>query len=169
MLINNLSDHIKEVIKSYPSLFGDDDKSKFRVLEHIFFVNGNGYRWEDGKLTIDEELKKLSDGEKQEEIKKFYEGSDKFREVQFYPLCKYAKLCTIPENVDKNYIPYIIEICNYALESPIESFCEEYMKNKNFVNTEKEIIKSILLRITNIDSKENWNKLHDFIAKDDEK
>lgn len=37
----------KALMDAYPTLFVDEDD----VLDHLFFVNGNGFKWVDGELT----------------------------------------------------------------------------------------------------------------------
>lgn len=41
------SEELRAGLLSYPSLYVDETD----VLEHLFFVNGNGYMWKDGRLV----------------------------------------------------------------------------------------------------------------------
>jgi len=44
-------DTIFESLWSYPNLFGFDELDRYRVMDHLFFTVGNGYKWKDGELV----------------------------------------------------------------------------------------------------------------------
>jgi hypothetical protein len=48
-----LEDTIAKSLHDYPSLYKDTtwEKSRLKVLDHLFLVNGNGYEWYDGYLV----------------------------------------------------------------------------------------------------------------------
>lgn len=43
-------DTIKSIIIMFPRLFS----TKLSVYNHLFLTNGNGYRWENGELIMEE-------------------------------------------------------------------------------------------------------------------
>ena len=61
-----IADYISKIIQEYPTLFKDVDyeKSKLKVLDHIFFTNGNGLELaktenpKDGGYAVEDKMKK---------------------------------------------------------------------------------------------------------------
>jgi len=51
-------DFVDDALFRYPSLWFKDEFYEYRVMEHMFFVIGNGFDWENGELTSNYEERK---------------------------------------------------------------------------------------------------------------
>ena len=102
-----VKDNLKILLLNYPELF----PNAFSVYHHWFCVNGNGYEWKNGEL-VNAYDNNLEDVEKSVtnqvdsrmtdfEIKKESRFSTSFH---FYPLCKYAKICNIPDDIKNDWL-----------------------------------------------------------------
>ncbi len=91
----NYADTLADCLKNYPIVFGDE----YDVLEHLFFVNGNGYEWNDGclidpypepSLVAQLGLEFVADA----------------REVphRIYRICKYAKILSLPDDIQPDWL-----------------------------------------------------------------
>jgi hypothetical protein len=132
MKLNTL---ICSAILNYPSLHKDENfhKSKLKVLDHLYFVIGNGFRWKNGQLVelsfgtrepriivthLPEEfftdykiLRKDRHGIPNYSIENGFLKETRWWEensyypVHFYPLCEnYSNVFLIPDNVKKDYM-----------------------------------------------------------------
>ncbi len=152
----SLDRYVAEAIRNYPTLF----KNRTDVLQHLFFVNGNGLEWVDGMLIdrydnaakdrardLRDEAAELAecaepheeDGIIPEAHRRYYEqqiarirtGVRKHNLlVQFtidhadmlalmpwdrelhsiYPICEYAKMCNVPDDVKPDWLAGIREM-----------------------------------------------------------
>lgn len=99
----NYKDTLRVLLEVYPSIFTDEAA----VLHHLFFVNGNGYHWQNGQLvergqhgdqeTVGEMIKRL---------RAEWVGDLQHQAVprsRLYPICKYAMIMQIPDNVQPDW------------------------------------------------------------------
>jgi len=125
----NAKQTIINSIIEYPLLYKDIDfkHSKEKVLDHLFFVNGNGYDWIDGELVGDSQNSTIltftdnyfetpiwSKEEDEESFLKDFrleEGRDFTpREIyskhplSLYPLCTYAKILNLPKDIKPDWL-----------------------------------------------------------------
>ena len=80
-----LDDTVAKSIHDYPTLFKDTnwEKSRIKVLDHLFFTAGNGYHWFDGYLaTCFEKDPKSECGVKKVDIKKYGKVTFSWRPTQ---------------------------------------------------------------------------------------
>ena len=133
--------YIIHSILDYPDLYKDVDlqHSREKVLDHLFFTNGNGLEWQDGEL-------KYQDTESSEEARKIPKGyfdtpimsteSDEdsiFKEwrleegkeykphevcskyaLNIYPICEYAKITKLPNDIQIDWLYGAEEAINLA-------------------------------------------------------
>jgi hypothetical protein len=126
-----LEDAIAKSIYNYPSLFKDSnwEKSRIKVLDHLFLTIGNGYEWYDGYLT-ERVGKKVGRGYKKPEKygkQKFTQRPDEvfftkpvYREASWSEEMKilikdnpkFSGLLEMEERSD--YIPTPYPVCEYS-------------------------------------------------------
>jgi hypothetical protein len=144
----NVENTIKASILAYPRLYKDInyEYSRQKVLDHLFIVNGNGYEWENGELVIGdpdiniETTSTIPDNYFDTPI--FSEEKDapswliewnkaekkKFKPIEicskkaltFYPICEYAKIMNLPDDIKKDWLQ--------AAEETVE-LAEDYWRN----------------------------------------
>ena len=96
-------------ILRYPLLYKDINfvYSKENVLDHLFFVNGNGYEWVDGELITDEPLMHdcIPDNYFDTKImdKDGYEILNTIP-LNIYPICEYAKILSLPDDIKPDWL-----------------------------------------------------------------
>jgi hypothetical protein len=161
-----LKETIEEMVKNYPSLFQD----RVQCLDHLFCVNGNGYKWINGQLTYPEEIRELEeithstreippidryemiemclqrqpyehirtrsyrdreyrlDAHTQELLVNFFRMERALKNIdkiatpgfhewasqnyRFYPVCEYAKMLNLPENIQPDWLDGAKETLN---------------------------------------------------------
>lgn len=139
-----LEAHIKRALLLYPSVF----PNRWAVLHHWFAVNGNGLKWEKGKLvdinpkpfisveeaitlaTINHDMgvESYKGNLIEKAMTKFYKDElvtdlnrinnweksikDMTPREELYPLCRFAKMCNIPDNIHPEWLEAIKEFCN---------------------------------------------------------
>ena len=136
-------------MKYYPRLFLDEED----FLHHVFFVNGNGYEWVEGELCSDTEehlliqynnmkrqypryYGKTLKETRQKEIEHrrffienmkdecgYYLLDDGRLGRQIYPICQYAKIVNIPENIKPDWLNAAHKAIQMA-ESPLFKLTE---------------------------------------------
>lgn len=101
----------REVLLSriaYPSLY----PNRASVLNHFFCVNGNGYEWYDGVLVggsrRDKALQRLATG-----APVTWDNNE--TPATFYPLCQYAKLACVPDNIRPDWLAGVREVLHLIL------------------------------------------------------
>lgn len=154
----NLEEIIKDSAWNYPFLFGEDELTRYRVLDQLFFTNGNGYEWEDGKLVIlGQNDKDLTQKEHDADVKKFYEyvekvilpSNNKERDenqvvfdfmgdiplvMHFYPYSQnYTKIGTMPLDADIDFVLGAMELLNFAVTQPL--YCFSSVQPKTIQNS----------------------------------
>lgn len=106
---------VARMMRQYPTLF----PTEAHALHHLFIVNGNGYDWIEGQLVdlfarSDEEVR----AERCRREKRLLHGvSEHLRAqikaawakpaapiIRLYPLCKYADLCTLPDDIHPDWL-----------------------------------------------------------------
>lgn len=93
----------------YPDLFASD----LEVLNHLFFVIGNGFAWDKGRLVDlfeDEQFTHALKGVVGKDKKLFLDYpayEEKHRQPDrrvFYPICEFSRIMTMPEDVQSDYL-----------------------------------------------------------------
>lgn len=160
---------IIDLILDYPLLYKDINYkySRQKVLNHLFFVNGNGFMWLHGVLcptTSGEQLPRLTNREipkdyfekpiwsKEEDDPPFFRKLRleeripyKSREVcskhaiTIYPICKYAKICNIPDDIRIDFHAGALEAISFALdffEDPhkymLSDYCRDWAEERKY-------------------------------------
>lgn len=184
---------IIDSILDYPTLFKDVNyaMSKQKVLNHIFFVNGNGLIWNRGVLCYDTDKdefpsltnRSLPDNyfdtpvyEKEEDeaiwLKKFREeGNIPYKPseacsktaLKIYPICRYAAICNIPDNIQDDFLKGAMEAIDMAIEfynDPhrymLVEYCKdwavkkEYSKIMGYIKRQKQFLQDACDRIMKI-------------------
>jgi hypothetical protein len=139
--------------RQYPTLYGNDEFTVLRVWENWFFTIGSHYVWtKDGALlgpcgtaknptkhrTLEAQVKAakdvlaepfsqeyLADLDKSRGYKVMFE-SDAFppRPISVYPLSRgYARVFSIPENVEPSFLAAAVDLCRYFLHRPVWECC----------------------------------------------
>jgi len=130
----NLDRYISQQIRQWPLLFRDVDyeKSRTKVLDHLFLTIGNGYEWaEDGTMVAHyEESDPASDLLEFEEdfftrpMLQPHEWGGVTTEIDQrsdhpwvpYSICKFSKIVTIPNNVRPDWLAAAREIYSKTVE-----------------------------------------------------
>lgn len=112
-----LDNYINMCIITYPSLYKDTDykKSRNRVLDQIYFTNGNGLKWYDGELTDNyNESGRLYESIPPDYFeKKIFSNSGNSSitserraggTFSIYPICEYAKILDMPQDVKLDWL-----------------------------------------------------------------
>ena len=142
----------------YPDLF----YNRQRALNHLFCVNGNGYKWINGELVshdrfydkymLKEPVEKADfsyaeyNHKYMEQIRRLTikatkgkEGLDKYdvrlKEEKWYPICEFAKICNIPDDIKPDWLELVNEckalLAEDGIEIPVFEWDEE---TKRYVN-----------------------------------
>lgn len=139
----NVEQFIINQIFEYPLLYKDKDftRSREKVLDQLFFTNGNGLEWIDGELQYEEDTKNnvehilpenyfstpllSTEDDETSWIKEFRLKENKEfkpREIcskealTIYPICKYAAIVTIPENIKLDWLLAAEDACYMAAD-----------------------------------------------------
>lgn len=82
---------------TYPSIY----PNKWAVYHHLFLVNGNGYKWKKGELVDAYKSPEMPETTRVglEERMNNFTAREKV-----YPICEYAKIVTIPDNVTDDWL-----------------------------------------------------------------
>ena len=162
-------------ILDYPSLYKDINYklSRQKILNHLFFVNGNGFTWQKGVLCYDtgsESIPSLTtrkfpedyfektiwskEEDEPEWIKKHIKPPYKPHEICskhaliIYPICKYAKICNIPENIQNDFLEGALSAIEIAFEffnDPhkymVGAYCKEWSKERQYDKIKEYITK----------------------------
>jgi hypothetical protein len=127
----------------YPELYYD----RQTALNQLFCVNGNGYTWENGELVYEDQrmeryvlkehvekadfsyakhLYNIGESIRRHSIE-FKTGKDglnkyieRLDEEKWYPICKYAKICNIPEDIKPDWLELVNECKALLLEDGID-------------------------------------------------
>ncbi len=145
-------------IMEYPSLYKDINYqySKEKVLNQLFFTNGNGYKWVNGELISDTEeryqdfpkdyfnipimttIKEELDFEKEMRLKFHKNKEFKSSEIccqgasTIYPICEYAKIMNLPNNIKKDWLKAATEAVKIAIDyynDPYKHCADYYIKD----------------------------------------
>lgn len=140
--------------RKYPTLYGDDEFTPFRVWEQWFFTIGNGMDWlSDGtlddsydptslatRLAAAHELlaQPLSEKALAEVARdRDYRQRDMSRPyphipVKLYPGSRrYSAIFELPENVEPSFLAAALDICRYFLTRPVWQCCAYYPHERN--------------------------------------
>jgi len=139
----NVEQTIIHSILDHPQLYKDTNYkySKEKVLNHLFFTNGNGYEWENGELVcLTEDIegidKKIPEdyfnipimSEEKDETKFMrdwrIEDGEPFTPYEIksntaehlYPICEYAKIMNLPSNIKKDWLTLAEEVVTMGFE-----------------------------------------------------
>lgn len=130
-----LEDSIKLSIDTYPSLY--DFSPRQQVLNQFFLTNGNGLEWYGGELIEWTELPDDVD-----ELMPDYDWDKKFLEAfphqlelpaefmrkylneyfHWYPICCYANILLIPDNVQPDWLLGALETALYVLNTDCSAY-----------------------------------------------
>lgn len=129
---NTVQKQLKRMVENYPSLF----RTRFDILNHLFLVIGNGYKWRNGQLVdvcgdddLEPDLRQWPKWIKKEILKSWnYQWGVRdclrekktFDEVGFYPMCEYSKLATIPKDIQDDWHELALEAYCMVLDSSSE-------------------------------------------------
>lgn len=114
----------------YPSLYGDDAFTPYRVFEHWFCTNGNGLEWHQGRLRYrgtDALPHPLSAEDHASDLAGFirWQQTNWSRQllanppVRLYPLAAgYSLLFQVPEDVEDSFLVAALHLCEYLLRRP---------------------------------------------------
>jgi len=120
-------------MKYYGDLF---PKEKY-YLEHLFFVIGNGYEWENGELvdrrrrteqdfirerkefrqwkkTLQRGSPRVTKAELLKFVKSLRKGKPKKRQI--YPLCEYSAIVNFPKNIKPDWLAAARKALNHSKE-----------------------------------------------------
>lgn len=123
---------LKMALKEYPDLFPTEEA----YLYQLFFVSGNGYKWEKGQLVhvlSINERKKISDSHAKaiesfsKDLDLVYKNLKKvglFLEqftpptskphIKIWRLSEYSKICSIPDDAKKDWLNACEKAIDYA-------------------------------------------------------
>lgn len=153
-------------IFSYPTLYKDVDfeKSRDKVLNHLFFTNGNGFEWVNGGLECFEVLNTIctlpenyfntvimsneaDEDPFDKELRNEFNPNSKFKPYELcakesltiYPICKYAKIVNIPEDIQLDWLLAAEDACYLAMDyftDPYkhcrDMYIQEWMKQRKY-------------------------------------
>jgi len=106
------------MMKYSPSLY----QRESQILSHLFFVNGNGYEWENGELVDFWHRSETQLGEERKRflawLKTLLAGTSLTRKqrgeilktkvfpgrIKIYPLCEFAEIMNIPDDVKPDWL-----------------------------------------------------------------
>lgn len=181
---------IIKCILEYPLLYKDVsfENSRHKVLDQLFFTNGNGLEWINGELQypeseevastytipIDYFSKPVMSTEEDETswIKKYrLEEGKKFKPheicskdaLTIYPICKYAAIVNIPEDIKFDWLLAAEDACFLAADyftNPYkhcrDTYIKEWMKLREYSKIKKHLeeqvhyIQIAILTLSNI-------------------
>lgn len=158
----NLEDTIKLVQWNYPLLY-QGKHSRQKVLDHLYFTIGNGFKWNKGRLEdlfqeelvseeehnrrmekastsmrLPEELEKLLDEleEKHSQIYTFFDKS-----FYLYPINEFSAVCNVPDDVAIDYLFGAVEILDFAINYGIDEYRQTILESySKAVETREEIL-----------------------------
>lgn len=169
----NINQTIIRSILKHPILYKDInfELSRDKVLNHLFFTNGNGFDWHEGELVD------IFEGDKQEPLqipenyfstpimsteenesglfKRFRQKENKAYKphevcakgaLTIYPICKYAAIMNLPKDLKPDWLDAAENACYLALDyftDPYKHCCDHYIKQW-MVRREYEKIKAFL-------------------------
>lgn len=155
---------VKSAIKCYPSLF----LYEADVIDHLFFVNGNGYGWHKGQLVgyqnhkesfveaishrkPDETFDSIRENEIKyrkstsklfgEQSSAYYDPSGKFAK-EIYPICKYACIMNIPDDIRNDWLQAAKLACDLARSS----FVKMTKSDERFLDIAEKRINELALK-----------------------
>lgn len=164
-----LNQLVVDLILDYPLLYKDInyEYSRQKVLNHLFFVIGNGFTWAHGVLcpttsegqlsqltnrTIPEDYFEKPIWSKEEDELQFFrklrledglpykprEICSKYA-IAIYPICKYANICNIPEDIRIDFHAGAMEAVTFALdffEDPhkymLSDYCRDWAEERKY-------------------------------------
>lgn len=106
-MVNSYKKEALRVWKKYnDSIFQTEED----FLEHLFFVNGNGYEWVNGCLVIDD-----IDNYKPKKPKTLLRDWKKGKSTrEIYPLSKYSKCITFESDIKDDWLEQLIRALKWA-------------------------------------------------------
>jgi len=124
----------------YPFLYGDDQYTLWRILDHLYFTLGNGYEWNDSgemEYLFDGEDKAMTQERHNSELRQWYEYRvmrrtlDKLIGIdddapphRFYPLFSGSLINETPQNATDEYVIAGWLLLDYAINAPDELFLD---------------------------------------------
>ena len=158
---------IINAIMKHPLLYKDTnfEYSKQKVLNQLFFVNGNGYEWVDGQLTDGEELvynsipkdsfntTMVEEPKDDDFMRGIYKelniNSNKIKlesygALTIYPICEYAKILHLPDDIEPDWLFGAIEALLLAenyFDNPyqhcLDTYISDWMEDRNYKAIQK--------------------------------
>lgn len=137
----NVKQTIINMILQYPLLYKDTtfEHSRDKVLDHLFFTNGNGFDWVNGELIcngLKTDTLEIPDGyfstpllsteaDESDMAKRFRKEFNKPfvpREIcskeamSIYPICQYAAIANLPADIKPDWFDAAYEACYMAMD-----------------------------------------------------
>lgn len=106
-----LEHEIQYAFDKYSLLF----KQRWQVLDHLFCVIGNGYEWLNGEL-VEKDIDKSGYTPILKDNKAYSIYEHSFSDIEFYPICEYSKIFTIPKDIKPDWLDGIKEVVKMLLE-----------------------------------------------------
>lgn len=126
---------VKRLMWNYPVLFGQDQYSRWRVLNHLYFVLGNGYKWAGGEIhevieSVPGLISKMAHKGGLDswflgiKLDKYFAqmGASERPPMRFYPISSGSLIATMPQDVTDDYLLWGKRLLDFAVASPAEWF-----------------------------------------------
>lgn len=120
-----LDNYIAQSIRAYPDLYRDItyEKSRVKVLDHLFLVIGNGLVWRQGQLIEENNPEKASYSselsfEPNYFTKEIIIGTYNYSNIgewEPYPIYKYSKIVNIPDNICSDWLTGAKEVHKHTV------------------------------------------------------
>lgn len=164
----NFEETVENIIYRYPTLYLRSKWCEYTVMDHLFFVIGNGYEWSKGELThiycdgprppwttfLKKAIYAMTVGVKHDAFwKKLETGNKKMAELRFYPFSeKHSMAFLVPEDVKQDWLEAVIHYLEFAESRPIESFyflCDEWTEEQEIEHAiqKKEMVSKQLAKL----------------------
>ncbi len=131
------------------TIIGSNRHNRFTIFNQMFFTNGNGYVWRNGCLQYGASpkhvLANITDSDSRipvdlEEKMKCSTGQS------IYPICKYAKICNVPDDVRPDWLDACFEALEMAIGMDPDYVCTAGYKNSDMIKKAKKIKKELKKR-----------------------
>lgn len=116
---------VKEIIENclwkFPSLYGNDELSLYRVLTHLFFGYGHGYSWNKyGEIYLTYEQDEVSEVEHSEGLEKWEGHYKKERPIDIHKIeDSHSLIEFIPDNITDEYLLAVLGTLAFSIKAPI--------------------------------------------------
>jgi hypothetical protein len=128
--LNIIIDHL---LRNYVVLYGQDEHSRMRVLDQLYFTIGNGFDWKDGEMEPDEPFKPaISDEEYLKDLRDFEIRTSFFGGPMptFSPVNHMSPVAEMSLGVNDDFLLGAMEILDFASTCSLD-FHMERPERKN--------------------------------------